>query len=427
MAQMFLANLSQKTRRGMSSNAEKGLATGSRIYGYRGQEGGAQTIVEAEAQVVREIFRRYAAGETAREICADLNGRKVAGPRGGFWNPSTLSGSRARGNGLLATELYAGVKVWNRIEMRKDPRTGQRISRARPPGEWKRTPVPELRIVADDDWRAVQARREARAALPPKLRTRSPRGVFSGLVKCAECGASMTAFNSRGRLICAARREKGQAACSNDQSVPRAEIEQRVLDGLRTRLLSPAAVKAYVRTYHEAWQAEQAASTGAIAPRRKRLAELTRSIERLVDRICEGTDTPQTNQRLKDQEAEKAMLEAEVAELQRNAPPPIALHPQAAERFAQRIAALQDALAAKADTSEPDWLEIIEATRDLVKRIDVRAVGHDGEVRITLHGTLAAFIRSTQQHPADTGRLYKVVAGARYGVMQTEPDLPLAC
>ena len=409
MNELYLVQLSEKTKRGMHSNAEKGMATGSRVYGYRSQPGGALAIVEDEAKVVREIFARFGQGQTLRAICSDLNARALPGPRGGFWNPSTLSGDRHRGNGVIGTELYVGVKVWNRIEMRKDPQSGQRISRARPPEEWKRTEVPHLRILTDEAWTAAQARRTARAAMSPQARKPATSSVFSGLIKCAECGASMTAFNSRGRLICVARREKGPAACTNDRSVPRAEIDARVLEGLRTRLLSPAAVKAYVRLYHEAWRAKQAASTSAIAPLRKRLGELSRGIERLVDAICDGTASPAMRQRLMDQEAEKAEIEARLAQAERDAPPPITLHPKAAERYAERIGQLQAVLSADGGLNDPKWQAVAETVRELVVRIDVRAIGNDGEVMINLHGTLAAFVRPRENEPAP--RLFKTVAG----------------
>lgn len=443
MAELYLANLSAKTKRGMHSNAEKGLATGSRVYGYRGQAGGQVAIVPDEAEVVREIFRRYAAGETGRAICADLNLRRLPGPRGGQWNPSTLTGNRTRGNGFLATELYAGVKVWNRIDMRKDPRTGERVSRARPPGEWKRTPVPELRIVTDEQWAAVQARRDSRAAVAPERRKRAPRGVFSGLIKCAECGASMTAFNSRGRLICAARREKGVAACTNDRSVERREVEARVLKGLRERLLTPAAVKAYVRLYHELWERKQAASRSEILPKRKRLAEIERAIGRFVDGIAAAGHSAALLERLKAAEAEKVTLAVELAEAERKAPPPLTMHPRLPEKYAARIAKLEAALGQVVDLQSPAWIEVVADVRDLVDRIDVRAIGDDGEVMVTLHGTLAAFLRpkdaglsrpgeaaavSPALGPPVPPRLYKVVAGARYRLVQTAPGaLAIAC
>jgi site-specific DNA recombinase len=105
------------------------------------------SIVEAEAEVVREIFARYAAGETAQAIAADLNARAITGARGGKWTTAQISGSRQRANGVLQTELYAGVKVWNRMDVRKDPATGKRRPVMKPESEWRRTPVPHLAIV----------------------------------------------------------------------------------------------------------------------------------------------------------------------------------------------------------------------------------------------------------------------------------------
>lgn len=141
----YLKNLSQKTKRGMRSNAEKGLATGSRLYGYRSDPGGGMTIVEAEAILIRRIFAEYLAGASPRTIADRLNREGTPGPRGGLWSHSSICGSRQRGNGILHTELYAGVKVWNRMDVRKDPRTGKRTPRMKPEAEWQRTPVQHWR------------------------------------------------------------------------------------------------------------------------------------------------------------------------------------------------------------------------------------------------------------------------------------------
>jgi site-specific DNA recombinase len=44
----------------------------------------------AEAEIVREIFARYAAGESAQGIAADLNRRGVTGARGGAWTTAQI-------------------------------------------------------------------------------------------------------------------------------------------------------------------------------------------------------------------------------------------------------------------------------------------------------------------------------------------------
>lgn len=96
----------------------------------------------AEAEVVREIFARFVAGETPRTIASSLNLRHVAAARGTHWNASTINGDRARGSGILHNRLYAGQLVWNRVRMIKAPATAKRVSRVNPVDEQRVTPVP---------------------------------------------------------------------------------------------------------------------------------------------------------------------------------------------------------------------------------------------------------------------------------------------
>ncbi|HCW49923.1 MAG TPA: recombinase family protein, partial [Brevundimonas sp.] len=78
IAQDFIRNLSLKTKRGMASNAEKGLATGSRLYGYRSQPGGLVEIVPEQAEVIRRIFAMYVHDRmSSREIAERLNQDRI--------------------------------------------------------------------------------------------------------------------------------------------------------------------------------------------------------------------------------------------------------------------------------------------------------------------------------------------------------------
>ena len=106
-----------------------------------------------EAEVIRRIFRDYAAGVSPKALAKRLNAERCSGPGGTPWNPSTIHGNPARGTGILNNELYVGRLVWNRLRYVKDPDTGKRVSRPNPPSEWVTTAVP---AAADRGRRAVE-------------------------------------------------------------------------------------------------------------------------------------------------------------------------------------------------------------------------------------------------------------------------------
>jgi site-specific DNA recombinase len=159
---------------------------------HDGATTGDREIVPAEAEVIRRIFRNYAAGLSPKALAKQLNAERCPEPGGALWNPSTIHGNPARGSGILNNELYVGRLVWNRLRYVKDPDTGKRVSRPNSPSEWVTTAVPELRILDDELWNQVKARqlemRHVASNGGPKQfnRARRPKYLFSGLTKCAE-------------------------------------------------------------------------------------------------------------------------------------------------------------------------------------------------------------------------------------------------
>ena len=119
---------------------------------------GDREINPAEAEVVRRVFRDFAAGVGPRTIARMLNDEGVPGPNGKPWGDITIRGHVKRGTGLVNNELYVGRLIWNRLRYVKDPSTGKRVSRLNPESAWITTEVPELRIVDDALWLAVRAR-----------------------------------------------------------------------------------------------------------------------------------------------------------------------------------------------------------------------------------------------------------------------------
>ena len=82
MAQLFLADLRDKTKRGQLGRALAGKIPGGQAYGYALIEGktGERRIKPEEAAVVERIFRDFAAGKSPRTIARALNKAGVAGP-----------------------------------------------------------------------------------------------------------------------------------------------------------------------------------------------------------------------------------------------------------------------------------------------------------------------------------------------------------
>ena len=147
MNALFLKDLVDKTRRGLRGRIEEGKSGGGLCFGYdvvrkfdsNGEPvRGDRTINEAEAAIVRRIFRQYVAGKSSRSIALDLNKEGIRGPQGSEWGPSTIHRNSKRGVGILNNELYVGRLVWNRLRYVKDPNTGRRVSRLNPESDLNR-------------------------------------------------------------------------------------------------------------------------------------------------------------------------------------------------------------------------------------------------------------------------------------------------
>jgi len=159
---IYIDDLKEKTHRGLTGRALDGGWVSVAPYGYQNKRDDAGRprleVVPDQADVVRDIFERYASGWSPRKIAAALNQRKIVSPRGGYWRGSAILGRSDRRSGILACETYVGRLHWNRSTWQRDPDTGRRRRSARPESEWIVTEQPELRVVDDALWEAAQRR-----------------------------------------------------------------------------------------------------------------------------------------------------------------------------------------------------------------------------------------------------------------------------
>ncbi len=433
MNALFLKDLAAKTHRGLRGRVEKGKAVGGLCYGYDavkrlGSDGepvrGERTINGAQAAVVLRIFRDFAAGLSPRTIAHRLNDEGVPGPDGTLWTDSTLRGHAKRGTGFLNNELYIGRLVWNRQRYVKDPTTGKRVSRINPPGAWIITEVPELRIVDDALWRAAKARQDALAiqhagpiaavraafaarAANPLNATHRPRSLLSGLLMCGCCGGPYT-LRGQDRYGCSSHITN--RSCANKRTILRPALEERVLAGLRDRLMAPEIAAEAIHAYAEETNRLNRERRASGEAERRELAKVARSIKDIMALIESGTGSRTLVARLQELEAREDELNARLAQAHVDLPD---LHPNIAELYARKVARLAEALNRPQDRDEA-----ANAIRGLIEKITLTPGPKRGRLDALLYGDLATILQWTAQKqntpgPGSAGVSVSVDTGAR--------------
>jgi site-specific DNA recombinase len=192
------AQIAERTRRGTLHRARAGaVAVLSRApYGYRYIRKSEHTdayfeIDEAQAQVVREIFRRYAyESQSVGAIARALSERGVLTRTGlSGWNQGTIWG-------MLRNPAYAGQAAYGKKRVTENPARLTRPLRqrderhGRPAVErvdseqWIHIPVPSL--IDEQTFALAQQRLEQGKRISPR-NTRQP-SLLQGILVCASCG-----------------------------------------------------------------------------------------------------------------------------------------------------------------------------------------------------------------------------------------------
>lgn len=428
MNALFLKDLAAKTHRGLRGRVEGGKSGGGLCYGYQvikklDEHGdrirGDREINPAQADVVRRIFRDFAAGISPRAIAIKLNTEGIAGPETKLWNDTTIRGHLKRGTGIINNELYLGRLVWNRLHYVKDPATGKRISRLNAESEWIITEVPQLRVVDDELWQAVKTKQREIADkfvnVTEAVRehhsnkrlnsARRPKSLFSGLVFCGCCDGPCS-LRGADRFACSAHVSNG--SCPNGTTLARRELEQRVLDGLKDRLLAPDVVAEAMRAYAEEMNRLNRERRSRGESWRAELAKVEKQIQGMVEAIKEGMFQRTMIAAMDALESRKAELAALLADAPADTPDML---PSASLVYAKKVAHLTEAL-----NRPEDRAEAAQALRGLIERIVLRPGAKRGQIDATLHGELGTILSWTTARNSKKGIQTKTPAARATGV-----------
>jgi len=197
----YLHDLARNVKRGQDRVEQAGQwVRGFPPYGYRVDPKTRKLVFgpRAEVKLIREIFSRYASGQTQGDICTWLTAKGALTRQGKPWQ-------RVSVQHVLSNPLYRGAMVYGRSTQ----------SKYLPHG----TPDGKRKSIAKDDWRVVygtheplvsqeefdicqQRARENKKLTGPKGKHRY---AFAGMLRCGHCGSAMAGMTVRDdarRYIC---------------------------------------------------------------------------------------------------------------------------------------------------------------------------------------------------------------------------------
>ena len=219
-AQAESQSISENVKWGIRKRFKQGIPNGNKApYGYR-WNGDGFSIIPEQGEVVKEIYRRYLAGEPAYSIAKALADRGVKGQTGVPMDDSTIKN-------ILSNISYTGTMILQKNFFTEGHK------RKKNKGELPMYAVEEMfePLVSEADFEHAQQIMKERAEAMPN---RNPElTAFSGMVRCANCGCSVSRRTSRygKKWVCNAKERKGKHTC-DFRDVYESELEDAATKAL---------------------------------------------------------------------------------------------------------------------------------------------------------------------------------------------------
>ena len=284
MAEYYSAELSQKIHRGMELNAQKCLSNGSNPgLGYKVDSERGFYVDEDEAKIVREIFERYASGETVADIIRDLNRRKLTTSLGRPFNKNSL-------HRILNNKRYIRFYIYRGQE----------------------TPNGMPRIIEDELFERVHRILDRNKKAPARSRGKEEYLLTTKLF-CGYCREMMTGYGGTGK--------SGKAyhyyACNNfkrrkckKKVVSKEKIEDRVVLECR-KLLTDSNIERIATSVSAACETDR--DTTSIKRIKAALQESDSAIENLWKALEMGQAADMITERIEKRQRGKEELQAQLA------------------------------------------------------------------------------------------------------------------
>ncbi len=311
-AEYYSKNLSREVTKGLDIVASQGLHTGGTPpLGYDVVDR-KLAINEAEAEIVRLIFDRYANGFTYNSIAAELNDK-------GYKTKVGRDFTGASFNSILQQRKYIGEYVYNRrVSKGMDGSVNSHKNKSEE--DIIRIPNGVPRIIDDDIFNRVQERLNLNKRKAGQYR-KNTQYLLSGLVVCGKCGfhyqgnsrKSGSSSNIYSSYRCG-KKQNHKLGCGNSE-IEKNRLETFVLEQLQKYLLTDEAIKAIVQKVNEYNKQCELANSKDDILYTKQLKDVNKQISNLTLAIAKDIDDEIVIDKLKQLKTSKLDIEKRINEV----------------------------------------------------------------------------------------------------------------
>ena len=287
MDEFYSVRLAEEVKRSMTVNAKNGTLQATPSFGYR-VENRQLVIVPEEAEIVREIFRRFISGDAMFSIAKDLSSRGIRTHRGNPFENRTI-------DYILNNPVYVGKLRWTPTgRTRRNFKNEDSIISA----------ALHEPIIDAETWGAAQARcAELKKSYKRYGKPSSERKHWlCGVVRCSACGATLIWANPH-FMKC---NNYAHGRCTTTQHIAVEALEESFLAQLQHDLTFAESVACVVQA------AKPAHSDQRLQQQRARIVS---RIDRLRESYLDGVETLETYKAARQQmQAQLDALDAQIAE-----------------------------------------------------------------------------------------------------------------
>ena len=367
MAQSESESISGNIRRGRQMHARIGTLKipCDRLYAYRKDEDGKLQIIPEKAEVVREIYRRYMAGASLRNLKDWLEENQIKTVLGKpKWTLTSIKG-------ILTNEKYCGDVLLQKT-FRADVISKKVIKNV---GQMAQYYMPDHHeaIVSREQYNAVKAEMARRSALrsPSKMAVTgrscyTSKYALSDRLVCGECGTlyRRCTWTSLGRKYpvwrCTSRLNYGTKYCHDSPSIKEEPLQAAILAAINSAMSDKPVLLDHIKNAVSMELLPVQGQTMSLADIERRLKLLDEQFQRLLAEAIDAEDKEACNAQFAEILTEQTALKKQKEEILQSS--------MDADHVCTRMKQAEQALQA-AEPYITEWNETM--IRQLVERLTV--------------------------------------------------------